>query len=616
MSLHRPLAPPALSSSSAAAPDVSIVMIFLNAAAFIEQAIASIFDQTWDSWELLLVDDGSTDASTAIAREFARSDARVHYIEHENHANCGMGASRSLGVAHGRGSFFAFLDADDAWVPGKLEEQLRILEANPDAGLVFGSPLYWYSWTGNPADSARDHEPERGYPVDRVIPPPELLLLTSPLGSEPVPCPSDVLVRRETLLRVGSFEPLFRGAYEDVAFFSKVFLEEPVFASSRCWTRYRIHDQSCMAVAVADGGHGYQAARIRFLNWYEQYLAARGRRDSPAWSSLQARLEPYRLPLAGLAMRPDDSAPLRAVPNPVPAGSTTTRICWDTGDGSPGYLFVTQDSAGEAAFAEGASGEQDAAWINPGSIYEFRLYSDRERTRLLGAVTVGRVPDPGIGGESFGSLRRVVPLSRQFGFDRGQPIDRYYIDRFLAEHAADIHGRVLEIGESTYTRRFGGDRVARADVLHVEPGNPEATIVADLAAGEGIPDAAFDCVLLIQTLHLIFDFHAAVRTLERVLKPGGIVLATFPGLSQRSSDEWSNIWYWGFTSHSAARVFSAVFPAAEVSVGSCGNVLATSAFLYGLSAAELSATELDHVDDCYQTLVTVRARKPDPAGNR
>jgi SAM-dependent methyltransferase len=204
----------------------------------------------------------------------------------------------------------------------------------------------------------------------------------------------------------------------------------------------------------------------------------------------------------------------------------------------------------------------------------------------------------------------VVPVSRVYGFDRGQPVDRYYIERFLARNAECIRGRVLEIGGSTYTRRFGGRRVTEVDVLHVREGNPEATLVGDLSAGRHFPSGAFDCILLVQTLQLIFDVDAAARTLCRMLKPGGVLLATFPGISHKGRDEWADVWQWGFTSVSAARVFGRVFPADHLAIERHGNVLATTAFLYGLASSELSPEELDYSDDCYEMLIALRAVKP------
>lgn len=213
------------------------------------------------------------------------------------------------------------------------------------------------------------------------------------------------------------------------------------------------------------------------------------------------------------------------------------------------------------------------------------------------------------GAVNFGSLRRLTPISRQFGFDRGTPIDRYYIDRFLSLYQADIRGRVLEVGDNEYTRRFGGERVHRSDILHVKAGNPKATFVGDITNAPQIPSDTFDCVLFLQTLHLIYDVRAALSTLSRILKPGGILLATFPGISQKSTDEWGEYWQWGLTTSSARTLLGEIFPGASVSVHAYGNVLAATSFLHGIVVEELTPAELDFFDPCYEMLIGVRAVK-------
>ncbi len=217
---------------------------------------------------------------------------------------------------------------------------------------------------------------------------------------------------------------------------------------------------------------------------------------------------------------------------------------------------------------------------------------------------------PPVGWVRFGSLRRVTPISRIFGFDRGQCIDRYYIENFLARNAKDIRGCVLEIGDNTYTRRFGGELVTESQVLHVQEGNPRATIVADLTSSNPIASDSFDCVILTQTLQFIYDTRAAIRTLYRILKPGGILLATFAGISQISRydrERWGD--YWRFTTLSARRLFEEAFPTTHIKVEAYGNVLAAGAFLQGLAAEDLRREELDHRDPDYEVLITVRAVK-------
>jgi SAM-dependent methyltransferase len=210
---------------------------------------------------------------------------------------------------------------------------------------------------------------------------------------------------------------------------------------------------------------------------------------------------------------------------------------------------------------------------------------------------------------NFGDLRRLTPVSRVFGFDRGTPVDRYYIEEFLTRNADCVRGRVLEVGDDAYTRRFGGDRVTQRDVLHVSADNPQATVVADLASADHVPSNTFDCVILTQTLHLIYDVRAALATLRRILKPGGVLLATFPGITQIDHFDWSGSWYWSFTALSARRLFGEVFPAANLKVETHGNVLAATAFLQGISLEELRKEELDYNDPDYQVIITVKATK-------
>jgi SAM-dependent methyltransferase len=204
----------------------------------------------------------------------------------------------------------------------------------------------------------------------------------------------------------------------------------------------------------------------------------------------------------------------------------------------------------------------------------------------------------------LGTVRRTEPLSRRWGYDRGQPVDRYYIERFLSEHRDDIHGRVLEVKESLYTDRYGTDVSERA-VLDVDAANPRATIVADLASPGSIPADGFDCFVLTQTLQLIPEPRAAIEQAHRVLGRGGVLLATVPSVSGLNGDAD----YWRFTKASCGHLFGPVFGAGAVEVRSYGNVLAAVAFLLGMAADELRSRELDTHDETFPVLVAVRAVK-------
>ena len=198
------------------------------------------------------------------------------------------------------------------------------------------------------------------------------------------------------------------------------------------------------------------------------------------------------------------------------------------------------------------------------------------------------------------------------GLDRGLPICRFYIDRVLADHAKLIRGRVLEVGDATYTRRFGGDRVTESAVLHATPGNADATIVGDLATGEGIPDGRFDAAIVTQVLHCVFDIAGGVRTVHRMLAPGGTALVSLPAIAAASRydvERWGEFWH--LTEQSAHRLFDPVFGAENVVIASHGNVVAAVAYIEGMAAEELREDELTPHDPDYPVVITVIATRRD-----
>lgn len=208
----------------------------------------------------------------------------------------------------------------------------------------------------------------------------------------------------------------------------------------------------------------------------------------------------------------------------------------------------------------------------------------------------------------LGTLRRTRPLSDRWGADRGTPVDRYYIEKFLQEHRQDIRGRVLEVKDGGYTRRFG-QGVTGADVLDVDAGNTRATIVADLADAVAVPGDTFDCFILTQTLQLIYDTQAAVRHAHRVLRRGGVLLVTVPCVSRIAPEYGSRGDFWRFTVASCVRLFGDVFGKEHVDVRSFGNVLVGVAFLTGMAREELTRRELEAHDAGFPLVIAVRATK-------
>lgn len=279
-------------------PLISVIVPFWNTTAFLEEAIDSVVAQTFEDWELILVDDGSRDGSTGIAKRYVkRLPGRMRYVEHEGHQNRGVAASRNLGVRHANGQYIAFLDADDVWLPHKLARQTAILEAEPEAAMVCGPSQFWYSWTGRPEDSARDYVKDLRIAPAGLVKAPTLLISSLTRGTF-VANPSTIVIRQGVLDRVGGFEESFVGAvqtFEDDAFLAKVQLRESVFVDSECLSRYRRHENSLLSIMKNTGKT--RETQLFYLNWLEKYLAQQRVDSDDIREALRRALWPYRHPI-------------------------------------------------------------------------------------------------------------------------------------------------------------------------------------------------------------------------------------------------------------------------------------------------------------------------------
>jgi glycosyltransferase involved in cell wall biosynthesis len=280
-------------------PLVSIIVIFLNAEKFLDDAIESVFEQTYDHWELLLIDDGSHDCSTTIAQHLAAQyPGQVRYLEHAGHQNLGKSTSRNLGILQARGEYITFLDADDVLLSDKLARQVAILASHSEAGMVYGRTLYWHSWTGKPKDRRRDVLGKLGVRSNTLFQPPTLLTRFLRDGGT-VPCLCSMLARRRIVLGVGGFEETIQHLYEDQVFLAKMCLATPVYVESGCGERYRQHPDSSSAIAIRTGEYHPlwpNPARDVFVRWLVQYISAQGIQDTALQRALQKALRPFQYP--------------------------------------------------------------------------------------------------------------------------------------------------------------------------------------------------------------------------------------------------------------------------------------------------------------------------------
>jgi glycosyltransferase involved in cell wall biosynthesis/SAM-dependent methyltransferase len=583
-------------------PLVTVVIPCYNQAHFLGEAIESVLSQTYRNFEVIVVDDGSTDNTSEVASRYEG----VRLIWQENR---GLAGARNRGLEEAKGEYVVFLDADDRLLPGALEAGLGCFEAHPECAFVFGNSRY----------IAEDGTllSNRGKSGWAPAPHGEGDHYFALLRGNYISITARVMYRRAVFDDVGGFDGNV-SACADYDHYLRVARRYPVQRHGEQVAEYRQHrasmsrDYALMLTSaltvlhrqrkfVRANEHYRKAYEIGDRYWREYYgdplvgevrIYMREGKWERALRGLSVLGRYYRqgiiLLLGGKRMEWHKlSQELRTCSEQLQTRTQQVREL---------RRELTQQRQRANRLAKRSKGVLDQ-----------KGKADPQK-QDAGSGRRGRPP---VGKVDFGSLRRLNPISTMFGYDRGRPIDRYYIEEgFLARYADDIRGQVLEFGDASYTQEFGGERVTVSDVLHVDEGSPQATIVADLSRADYIPSDTFDCIIFTQTLHLIYDVRSAIQTLHRILKPEGVLLATFPGISQVARDRWGDQCYWAFTHLSARRLFEERFPVSNVEVEAHGNVLTAISFLHGLAAEELREQELKRRKPGYEVVITVRAVKP------
>ena len=274
---------------------VSVIIPFLNAEKFLAETIESVIGQEYKFWELILIDDGSTDSSGEIVSHYiTKYPGKIICVTHEGHANKGAAASRNLGIVHAKGEYLAFLDADDLWRPEKLSNQIALLSKNTQATMICESSDYWFSW--NEPDHVDVNVPI-GVPADKLYYPPSLAIQLYPLGKGAAPCPSSIIIKTATAKALGGFDESFTGniqAFEDQAFLSKVYLNEIIYVSSGANNLYRQWKGSVMDVMISKGY--YSEAMEFFLHWLRNYLDKHNIRNRKVNFLIAKAFLPFKFP--------------------------------------------------------------------------------------------------------------------------------------------------------------------------------------------------------------------------------------------------------------------------------------------------------------------------------
>ena len=534
---------------------VSVIITTYNHAHYLPQSIESVLRQNYQNKELIVVDDGSSDNTKEVVGRYLD----VKYVYQSNQ---GLSAARNTGIDNSNGECVVFLDADDWFFDNALREGATALEANPQAAFAYGA----YRTVNNDGEIIPEKFDNQDLSQNAY---------THLLQNNFIAMHATVLYRR-WVFELFRFDRELK-ACEDYDLYLKITRTHPIIYHQHIVAAYRRHSQNMSGSPelMLSAVFKVLQRQVPFLrNEQEKNSLVKGREF---WRNFYGKML-YRQ-LGQSAFFSFQKKRIRQL---------STLFIFNKKIFLK-YLYIKSFMGMKSILKK----------KSPGFVLSF-----------MHDVGLYKGYKPGVGKIRRGDFTTTKPFSTNFGYDRGGPVDRYYIENFLEKNAKCIKGRVLEIGDNEYTLRFGGDKVTKSDVLHVEDNNPKATFVGDLSNAPHLPDDSFDCIVLTQTLHLIYNSVDALRTCYRILKPGGVLLLTSPGITHIDQGDWRDYWYWSFTEAVLKRMCSEVFPEGSVITETHGNVMVATAFLWGMGQPELKKEELDAHDPHYQVIITVAATKP------
>ena len=536
-------------------PLVSVVIPCFNQAGFLAEAIASVQKQSYPNIEIIVVDDGSTDNTSEVAR------ASVN-VKCYHQANAGLSAARNTGIKKSKGFFLVFLDADDVLYPDGIRINLNYLLQNPSSAFVSGG---------------HDKVDEWLYPMEAYT-------------------------ERTSLVTNDHYAALLRGNY--IGMHAAVMYRRGVFDEFK-------YDTSL--AACEDYDLYFNITRKYPVGCHAEKIAAYRHHDRNMSAHYMKMLKHVRIVHGRQKNRLKDGAEKEAWRRGI-------RI-WENYYASLLYRQLFNSIEGNRPWP-GLAEMKLMARVMPA---RFRDYIVKKTRHDFRAALKDRLPDnllkwfhhagfykqytPPPGKIQPGDFDRLTPFSADFGFDRGGAIDRFYIEKFLEQNHCYVRGRVLEIGDNAYTLKFGRDKVLQSDILHIDNHNSRATYIGDITDVPQIPSEAFDCIIFTQTLHLIYDFTSALKTCYRILKPGGCLLLTVPGISHVDKGAWRDYWLWSFTDASIRKLMSQTFNGSSVDIKTYGNVYVAASFLYGVGLPEFRKDFLFHHDPSYQVVISAAAIK-------
>ncbi|MEJ5961886.1 glycosyltransferase [Pedobacter immunditicola] len=530
---------------------VSIIIPCFNQGKYLLNALESIWSQNYADVEIIVVDDGSTDNTKDILKEHIE----VKYIHQQN---AGPSAARNKGILSSKGAYLIFLDADDWLLPKAIETNMSYLLWNNELAFVSGAHEKVFVDSNDTVDVVKQIN------ADHYI----HLLCGNYIGMH-----ATVMFRRWVFDHV-LYDDSLR-ACEDYDLYFNITKRFPVFHHTHKIAAYRIHQTNT-------SGNIPLILNSALKVLHKQKKDLHTLQEKRAYHTGQRSFKNYYGSLLY------NQLVNQKIAVTIPRFLTLARYC----PFRSFKLFI------KILFKN-----------------QMRLKSIlKEKTpgfckRWMHEAGVFKSYNPAIGEVYTGDFNRLSPFSTKFGYDRGGPIDRYYIEKFLKQEADHIKGRTLEIGDNEYSLLFGQNRISKSDILHINDTNPKASFIGDLSNAPQIPENTFDCIILTQTLHLIYDFKAALATCQRILKPDGVLLLTTPGITPIDHETWESTWYWSFTDKALTRLISETFPGDIAKIESFGNVFIASAFLYGMGVNEVAVDQLNFHDPHFQVTVTAKVIK-------
>jgi SAM-dependent methyltransferase len=528
-------------------PTVAVVITTFNQAHFLEEAIASALCQTHSADDVIVIDDGSNDAPEQVVRKFP--DVRLL-----RQANGGQSAARNVGIGQINTDMVVFLDGDDRLHPNALEAGLACHACNEDSALVYGGHQY-ITRLGEPLGGPRFKEMGSNSFV-------------SLLHGNQIAMHASVMYKRKRLMECGGFNAETKLS-EDYELYLRLARKFSIASHSTVVAYYRQHERN-----VSSNNLRMLQAALDVLHAQQHLLG--GQEEWRAWKAGHDNWRRYY----GERILAEQSSRNSERPSLLCRAQLMAHV-WRA---SPQVALREIRKRGRLLLARTLP----------------LKFARRLRSAPRPRVPIGRV--------DFGDLARTSPIDEDFGYGRGTPVDRFYIEDFLNLRRNDIQGRVLEVGDDSYSQRFGGTRITRQDVLHINSDDPRVTIVGDLSEAGLLPPDSFDCIVLTQTIHLIYDMPTAIAELHAGLRRNGVLLLTVPGITRVHDYPWGD-WCWALTQASTRRLLGDVFGPGRVSVTAYGNVFAAVAFLHGCAQEEVPVEKLLAIDPAYPVVIAARAVK-------